>query len=410
MPGTQSGVYRSDDRGDHWEALESPRDGMDVWSLAVHPSNPDVIYAGYEPCSIYRTENGGESWSRTNTDRVAYPNVTTYMPPLAKRVIGIAADPSDPSDMYASIEVGGLLASRDGGESWDSITDGLYTENHTVDLHGVQVSPAAPGTVFIIAQIAMFRSRDRGHRWEHIRFGEMFPGGSYCRGLIVAPDDPSTLYLAAGAGGGGAPAGTQEAGALFRSRDTGETWDRVDIGDTPPSRMFQIAIDRATPSNVLLLHRLRTLLRQRRRRRNLGRLQPARRTVSQPPRLSNGRRMSQHLVYPVIAASNTVEKIVGNDMNISIREQHVEHIQSKVDSGMYPSSDAVIAKALALLDEHDDMLYAELSEVRKMVQEGVEALKNGDYVEYTDENLHEFFEDIKRRGRERWASGKSDVD
>ncbi len=248
--GTQLGVYRSDDRGDHWEALESPRDGMDVWSLAFHPSDPDIIYAGYEPCSIYRTENGGESWSRTNTDRVAYPNVTTYMPPLAKRVIGIAADPSDPSDMYASIEVGGLLASRDGGDSWDSITDGLYTENHTVDLHGVQVSPAAPGTVFIIAQVAMFRSRDRGHRWEHIRFGEMFPGGSYCRGLIVAPDDPSTLYLAAGAGGGGAPAGTQEAGALFRSQDTGETWDRVDIGDTPPSRMFQIAIDRAAPSNV----------------------------------------------------------------------------------------------------------------------------------------------------------------
>ncbi len=116
------------------------------------------------------------------------------------------------------------------------------------------------------------------------------------------------------------------------------------------------------------------------------------------------------MVYPVIAVSDTVEKIVGNDMNISIREQHVEHIQSKVDSGMYPSSDAVIAKALALLDEHDDKLYAELSEVRKMVQEGVDALKNGDYVEYTDENLHEFFEDIKRRGRERWASGQSSPD
>ena len=248
--GTQMGVYRSDDRGEHWEALESPREGMDVWSLAFHPSDPDVIYAGYEPCAIYRTENGGESWAKMNTDRVAFPNVTTYMQPLAKRVIGIASDPSDPSDMYASIEVGGLLASRDGGDSWDSITDGLYTENHTVDLHGVQVSSASPGTVFIIAQVAMFRSRDRGHRWEHIRFGEMFPGGSYCRGLIVAPDDPATLYLAAGAGGGGAPAGTREAGALFRSRDTGETWERIDIGDTPPSRMFQIAIDRAAPSNV----------------------------------------------------------------------------------------------------------------------------------------------------------------
>ena len=248
--GTQRGVYRSDDRGDHWKALEAPRDEMDVWSLAFHPDDPNVIYAGYEPCAIFRSEDGGESWSKTNTDRVRYPNVTTYMPPLAKRVIGIAADPSNPMDMYASIEVGGLLVSRDGGDSWDSITDGLYTENHTVDLHGVQVSSAAPGTVFIIAQVAMFRSRDRGRRWEHIRFGEMFPGGSYCRGLIVAPDDPKTLYLAAGAGGGGAPAGTQEAGALFRSRDTGETWQRLDIGDTPPSRMFQIAIDRAAPSNV----------------------------------------------------------------------------------------------------------------------------------------------------------------
>jgi photosystem II stability/assembly factor-like uncharacterized protein len=152
--------------------------------------------------------------------------------------------------MYASIEVGGLLASRDGGESWDSITDGLYVRNNTVDLHGVQVSPAAPGMVYIITQVAMFRSRDRGGRWEHVRFGEMFPGGSYCRGLIVAPDDPRTMYLAAGAGGGGAPQGTQEAGALFRSRDVGETWERIDIGGTPPSRMFQIAIDRAAPSNV----------------------------------------------------------------------------------------------------------------------------------------------------------------
>lgn len=248
--GTQRGPFRSDDRGEHWKALESPRQAMDVWSLAFHPHDPTIMYAGYEPCAIYRSEDGGEHWQQMNTDKVKFPHITTYMPPLAKRVIGIAADPADPRDMYGAIEVGGLLASRDGGETWESMTDGLYVRNNTVDLHGVQISPAAPGTVYIITQVAMFRSRDRGHRWEHVVIEDMFPGGAYCRGLLVAPDDPKTMYLAAGAGGGGAPRGTQEAGALFRSRDVGESWERMHLGDTPPSRMAQIAIDRAAPSHV----------------------------------------------------------------------------------------------------------------------------------------------------------------
>jgi len=248
--GTQCGPYRSDDRGAHWEALEAPREGRDVWSLAFHPNNPEVLYAGYEPCAIYRSEDGGAHWHKMHTDNVVFPHITTYMHPVCKRVIGITADPSNPADMYAAIEVGGLLGSRDGGESWTSLLDGPYVRNNTLDLHGVQVSAAAPGTVYIITQVAMFRGRDRGRHWEHIEIDEMFPGGSYCRGLLVAPNDPRTIYLAAGAGGGGAPAGTKEAGALFRTGDTGETWEHVDIGDTPPSRMAQIAIDHAAPERV----------------------------------------------------------------------------------------------------------------------------------------------------------------
>ena len=248
--GTQAGVYRSDDRGAHWEALEAPGADMAVWSLAFHPHTPDILYAGYEPCAIYRSDDAGAHWRRMHTDQVVFPHITTVMPPLAKRVIGIAADPSQPRDMYAAIEVGGLLASRDGGETWASITDGLYVRNNTVDLHAVQVSPAAPGTVFIATQVAMFRSRSRGQHWEHVPVQDMFPGGSYCRDLLVAPDDPHSIYLAAGAGGGGAPRGTQEAGALFRSRDLGDTWERLELGDTPPSRMMQVAIDRAAPSHV----------------------------------------------------------------------------------------------------------------------------------------------------------------
>ncbi len=172
------------------------------------------------------------------------------MPPLAKRVIGIAVDPSDSQDAYAAIEVGGLLASRDGGETWRSITDGLYTDNHTVDLHGVQVNPSSRGLVYSRAQVGMFGSRDRGGHREHVQVDEMFPGGSYCRGLTVAPNDPKVMYLAAGAGGGSAPPGTVDEGVLVRSQDSGETWERMDLGETVPSRMFQVAIDPAAPSHI----------------------------------------------------------------------------------------------------------------------------------------------------------------
>ena len=246
--GTHNGVYRSDDRGESWGRQDSPRG--DVWSLAAHPHDPSVMFAGYDRSVICRSVDAGDSWQPMNTANVVFPHITMHPREIVKRVIGISVDPGNPDDVYGAVEVGGLVASRDCGENWVSATDGHYTSTSPVDLHGVQVNPSAPGLVFIITQIAMFRSRQRGHHWELVPLEEMFPGGSYCRGLTVAPDDPKTMYLASGAGGGGAPPGTQEAGALVCTRDMGESWERMDLGETPPSRMFQVAVDPAAPSSV----------------------------------------------------------------------------------------------------------------------------------------------------------------
>ena len=49
-------------------------------------------------------------------------------------------------------------------------------------------------------------------------------------------------------------------------------------------------------------------------------------------------------------------------MAISIDQEHLDHIKRKVESGIYRSPDAVIAKALGLLDEHDESLAEELDE------------------------------------------------
>ena len=91
-------------------------------------------------------------------------------------------------------------------------------------------------------------------------------------------------------------------------------------------------------------------------------------------------------------------------MDISVNDQNQNHIKRKIDSGMYSTSDDVLAKALALLDEHDEGLAGELEDVRRSIEVGTEQLRNDQYTEYTDETLHELFDKVKQRGRERLAS------
>ena len=85
-------------------------------------------------------------------------------------------------------------------------------------------------------------------------------------------------------------------------------------------------------------------------------------------------------------------------MAISIDQEHLDHIKRKVESGIYRSPDAVIAKALGLLDEHDESLAEEVDGLRVKVQEGIEALRNGDSTEYTQETLSELFDEVTHRG------------
>ena len=65
---------------------------------------------------------------------------------------------------------------------------------------------------------------------------------------------------------------------------------------------------------------------------------------------------------------------------------------------------AVTSQAIPLYK--DFKLARKFPEVHAMVLEGIKDIENGDYVEYTDDTLHELFEDVKHRGRERWASDK----
>src|SRR5437899_5255746 len=104
--GTQSGPYRSADRGEHWEKVESPDHGLPVWSVLFHPHDPDVMFVGYENCEIYRSDDAGEHWTRLPVS-VRFPEITTAPGANpAQRVLMLDASASEPEHLDGAIQGG----------------------------------------------------------------------------------------------------------------------------------------------------------------------------------------------------------------------------------------------------------------------------------------------------------------
>jgi photosystem II stability/assembly factor-like uncharacterized protein len=243
--GTQIGPYRSSDRGDHWEKLDVPDHRQAVWSILFHPANPDLIYIGCENCEIYRSDDAGEHWQRLPIS-VRFPDITTTAGANpVKRVLMLDASVSEPDTLFASIEVGGTLRSTDGGEHWRNLSEGQYLNDDTVDMHGILVSRWKPGAVYSIGRAGMFSSTDQGDHWQHVPLEPLNDRGQiYCRDIRAVPGNPRKIWVAAGGDF------QSDIGVLLYSRDGGDEWAQVDMGLTAHNTMFALAFDERRPHRM----------------------------------------------------------------------------------------------------------------------------------------------------------------
>ena len=235
-----NGMFRSTNSGQSWEPANDGLTSSAFRTIAPDPLQPNSILAGTEPGRIYRSNDGGLSWSEL-TGVLALDGIDKwYLPysPRAGAVRNIHAT-GDGQRLLASVEVGGLLDSRDGGQTWSYLP---VLEDD--DLHHITSHPDDPNLLFASLGYASIkrddrepdyrfggiaRSRDGGATWQKLET-------DYTRATIVPPTRHDLLLA------GPAPQVGQN-GRIVVSTDQGNTWQPAADGiDTPMPDMVELFV------------------------------------------------------------------------------------------------------------------------------------------------------------------------
>jgi photosystem II stability/assembly factor-like uncharacterized protein len=246
--GTDMGLYRTDNGGGAWRLLDTPMRGSMVWSVAIDPVDPHIMFAGTGTPSkpgIYRSTDAGQTWEQLAVE-IAAECENVGIP----RPTGIAIDPTDHRRVWVGLEVDGVRRSADGGETWTKVNGQIPNP----DVHSVLVVAGPPRAVFTVVNDDVWRSIDDGATWQPARAREVFPW-HYPRSIAVKPDDAKTVFLTLGDSTPG------RVGTVMRSRDAGATWQNLGLPVQPNSAMWTVSIPAAAPDTVLAASRYGYLYR-----------------------------------------------------------------------------------------------------------------------------------------------------
>ncbi len=251
----QGGIWKSENGGHNWKPVFDEQPTNSIGSIAIAPSDPNVIYAGGGEANIrgnvewgsgiFKSTDAGKTWQHVWKTR--------------GQIGTMAVDPRNPDVAYAAVlgspfgpnKERGVYRTTDGGKNWKQV---LYKDAET-GASDVTLDPNNPRIVFAgLWQTqrrpwvmtsggegsGLYRSADGGDTWEQLK-KDGLPKGPWGKvGVRVAPSDSKVVYALIEAKEGG----------LYRSSDGGETWELASDSNSLRQRAWYYTCLTIDPTNA----------------------------------------------------------------------------------------------------------------------------------------------------------------
>ncbi|MGH2571350.1 MAG: WD40/YVTN/BNR-like repeat-containing protein, partial [bacterium] len=235
----ERGVYRTTNGGASWQQVHALNDSTGAIDLAIDPSNPDRVYAamwertrapdnlnyGGNGSGIWRSTDGGDTWSELTIGLPAGPSVGRIGLSLA------ASSPSTLYAIYADASPGsfmGVYKTTNGGDTWTQTNDGALSGVYATYgwwFGNIRVDPANANRVFVLG-FTYFRSTNGGGSWSDVgssmhvdHHGQAFAPG----GVIWEGND----------------------GGMYKSTNGGSAWTK--LPDLPLTQFYTVEVDHQFP-------------------------------------------------------------------------------------------------------------------------------------------------------------------
>jgi photosystem II stability/assembly factor-like uncharacterized protein len=220
----EGGVRRSVDGGRSWIDCKLPERA--VFSLAVSAAD-GTVYAGTEPSRLFRSGDKGESWRELQAllELPSRPQWSFPPRPWTSHVRWIAPSPHEAELLLVGIELGGLMRSSDGGQSWQDHRPGAQPDVHSLAWH-----PHTPGRAYEAGGGGAAFSTDAGETWQPADQGR---DRHYTWSVTVDRDDPEWWYVSASTGPFAAHGRGDPQAHIYRRRG-GQPWQPLAGGLPEP--------------------------------------------------------------------------------------------------------------------------------------------------------------------------------